>query len=324
MIPRYSVDSIMAYPKVLKPGRTPPPEFGELFRKVASILTFCYSEPLPYSYGGWMLKQKIKELNIIVEKIYASTLGRYNSHSDVLTGLPKPGVFYPPLSTNSEITLRFNKFERLPGNGGSLSSSFSGIRANCEWVIENQRNPPSGIRRPRPSIQAFTETYNSMLYGEFFDVRVEGLLPLTYIGQPVVAGEPNPKVRYRNGGSLSAATQYFSEGLQMNQLLFLTNNRNRTYESNTPSTSFGFLFRTSHKNPDYCFIKINNGEARFYHFKGGWDEIRQRASHILEVGSTGWAKGDSVFLFEWGESILEKIKCLNYAVEPHTIYDQNP
>ena len=322
MIPRYSVDSIMRYPQFLKPGRTPPHDFEQLFRKVASILTFCYSEPLPYPslFSGTRAKEKIRELNRVVATIGAfAALQNNTSFEDVLNGFPRPGVFYPPLSTDSEITLQFNKFDRLESYAGSLFTSFSGIRTDCEWVIRNQRSPLGGVRRARPSIQAFTETYNSILKGEFFDVRMEGLIPIIYRRQPVVAGKPNPKVPNLDGGSLSAATQYFSEGLQMNQLLFLTNNRDCTYESKSPSTSFGFLFRISHENPDYCLMKLTNGSVRFYVFKDGWDEIRRRASSILEVGSSTWAQGDSVFLFEWGDSIHGKIKCLNYGVEPFTV-----
>jgi len=288
-------------------------DFKEFVRKVASILTFCYSEPLPIHAESSVVRDtKVKLIADLRERYKPNSTKRGNPFA-LKRALPRPGFYYPPLSLGKE-SLFFDRFEQ-GRNPWSSELILKRIR-NKRFIYDTERYPDL-----RPTLQGFTELYDSALKGEVPNVELDGFLPIEYQRQPVVAGKPNPKVPNRGGGSLSAATQYFSEGLQMNQLLFLSNYRELTYESKSPSTSFAFLFRISHSRPDYCFMKIQGSGIIFDVYD--WSGIMDKATLLLPISSTPWAQGDSVFLFHWG-STLSRIQCLNYAVEPRTINDPNP
>ena len=290
-------------------------DYQDFMRKISSIMMLMYSDILPSSNPTLKETMQNAIMTIYMFSMPPSlTLPIVPTSS--FTVATKPGIYYPPKSfsrTNLELSpitnlnrrVEFSRFSKEM-IGSSFFSVERAITEISEGVFESSK------LRDRPTLETFVIIYDVLLNGELPKLEVDGFLPINYLGQPVI-GNSRPSQKLYNRGPMISATEVFPNGLNLNQLLFLTTNQMTTYGANPPSTPMHFLFRIREGSEGYCLMTLNNSRIDM-RFIPNWDDCKEYGFQYISHGSSPWAQADSVFEFRWG-STSQTIHSYNYGVK---------
>ncbi len=282
-------------------------------RKIASIMMFCYSDILPSAS-----ERKKNSMQSAIEELYellwelTELAVKDRTVERTFNTSERPGIYYPPLSTSGSDMLKMSprtnvrrraKFSQF--NAASVGSSSNFVFRLIEEISDGT-NTVNSESLGRPTLQAFTMMYEALLNGEIPNLSVDGFIPIRYMGQPV---ESKP----HNLGALHSATTAFPQGLNSNQLLFLTANDMVVYHMNPPSTPMSFLFRITDDGDEYCLMKVQNSRVEMKIIPN-WDYCKSFGYQLVGHGSSSWAMGDSVFEFSWSPP-AQTIEAYNYGVK---------
>lgn len=285
-------------------------DYQDFMRKISSIMMLMYSDIMPSSNPN-----RKEDMQNAISKIYMFSLTpKTTSHTSSFTVATKPGIYYPPKSfsrTNLELSpitnlnrrVEFSRFSKEM-IGSSFFSVERAITEISEGVFESSK------LRDRPTLETFVRIYDALLNGELPKLEVDGFLPINYLGQPVIG---NSRPSQLNRGPMISATEVFPNGLNLNQLLFLTTNQMTTYGANPPSTPMHFLFRIREGSEGYCLMTLNNSKVDM-RFIPNWTYCKEYGFQYISHGSSYWAQADSVFEFRWG-STSQTIHSYNYGVK---------
>jgi|TARA_R100000455_G_scaffold31250_1_gene24111 hypothetical protein len=286
-------------------------DYQDFMRKISSIMMLMYSDIMPSSNPI-----RKEDMQNAISKIYKFSLTpNATVHTLSFVVATKPGFYYPPQSLSrsnlelSPITNRNRRVEFVRFDKEMIGSSFFSVEKAITEISEGVFE--STKFNDRPTLETFVKIYDALLNGELPKLEVDGFIPLNYLGQPVI-GNSRPSQTLYNRGPMISATEVFPNGLNLNQLLFLTTNQMVTYGANPPSTPIHFLFRIREGSEGYCLMTLTNSKVDM-RFIPNWAYCKEYGFEYISHGISSWAQGDSVFEFRWG-STSQTIHSYNYGV----------
>lgn len=309
------------------------PSYQKIMQKISSLIAFTYSgipqprfdstlngKPFPY-------RAFHKELYFRYQSIRLNTR-QYGEDSSTLSiefrRSKNPGIYYPfikffgtgqdwlnwkianrrfsPLQNQKFLTLRANAFR----NEGVHGTSFPYIKKVWNECARFRRE--DSISNSRPTLEGFTETYRAIREGELPNRKFVGLLPINYVQQSVVSN-----VGSTSTGVIRAVGEAYPNGLSDNQFLALQRNSRMTYSKGCPSCPYGYVFKLDDSDA-YAILKVGNPYPTIKVYSS-WDSLKNDRRMLSTTSDTAWwAKGKSVFEFEFGSRGIE-IGSFNYGVD---------
>lgn len=299
------------------------PSYRKIMQKISSLIAFTYSG-IPQPYGAGSLKTLEGTLEIPFYQFHREFYFRYQSirlntrsftegGNDIAIRFFKsqsPGIYYPFVrffgtdSGSAESRERYGMKLDQFRNEGVEGSSFATIERTWNDCVRFIRLPTTNLR---PTLEGFTETYRAIREGELPNRRFVGLLPINYVRQSVVS-----EAGTATTGVIRAVGEAYPDGLDDNQLLVLQKNSRMTYSKGSPSTAYGYVFKLDDSDA-YAIMKI--GTSPSIKIYSTWNYLKNDLRMLRTSRDTAWwAKGNSVFEFEFGGRGIE-IGSFNYGVD---------